>query len=151
MADNTTQAGNDTIATEEATTINGVASTGVKVPRSLAGFSDDAGGYRDASPQFPLPVMSSSDVATLTSVAAAITSTTVIAANGNRRGLTLHATTGSASVYIRVGGGTASSALGGHTFDLQAGGYWEAPFGFTGAVTAVWASAAGGLNVTEFS
>lgn len=55
MADNTSQTGSDTIATDDVTTLNGGASSGVKVQRFKAGFGDD-GTYRDASASFPFPV-----------------------------------------------------------------------------------------------
>lgn len=55
MADNSLQGGADTIATDEVTTLNGGASTGVKVQRVKAGFGVD-NEHRDVSAQFPLPV-----------------------------------------------------------------------------------------------
>jgi hypothetical protein len=55
MADNTTQNGTDTIATDEVATLNGAASSGVKVPRTKVTFGDD-GISRDVSTAFPLPV-----------------------------------------------------------------------------------------------
>jgi hypothetical protein len=96
-------------------------------------------------------VRRTTDTATLTSVAASVTSVTVIAANTNRRGLRLHAVTSSAVCYVRMGGGTAAAALGGHSFDMQPGALYEDPDGYTGAVTAIWATATGGLNVTELT
>jgi hypothetical protein len=150
MADNTTQTGTATIAADDVTTLNGAASSGVLVQRVKQGFGDD-GDHRDVSHAYPLPVQFASDVATVTTVTASITSVPVVAANANRRGLIIHATTASAIVYIRLGGGTASSAAGGHSFDMSAGGYYEAPFGFTGAITAIWGAATGALNVTELT
>lgn len=55
MADNTSQAGTDTIATDDVTTLNGAASSGVKVQRVKVAFGDD-GTARDASSTYPLPV-----------------------------------------------------------------------------------------------
>lgn len=150
MADNTTQAGTDTIATDDVTLLNGGASSGVKVQRTKATYGDD-GTSRDVSDTFPLPVREVATTATLTNVAASVASVTVIAANANRRGLALHATTGSATCYIRLGAAAATAAIGGHTLDIAAGAYYEVPFGYTGAVTAIWAAASGGLNVTELS
>lgn len=150
MADNTTQSGADTIATDDLATLNGSASSGVKIQRVKVGFGVD-GDSTDVSGANPLPTKQESDVATVTSVAASVTSVTVIAANANRRGLTLHSTTASALAYVRLGGSAATAALGGHTLDMGAGAYYEAPFGYTGAITAIWAAATGGFNVTEFS
>ena len=59
MADNTllnTGTGGDTIATDDVTTLNGSASSGVKVQRVKVGFGDE-NTARDASALFPLPVM----------------------------------------------------------------------------------------------
>jgi hypothetical protein len=49
------------------------------------------------------------------------------------------------------GGGTAAATLGGHSFDMSPGALYEDPDGYTGAVSAVWATATGGLNVTELT
>ena len=56
MADNSTQTGADTIATDDVTTLNGSASSGIKVQRVKVGFGDDAT-HRDASANFPLPTV----------------------------------------------------------------------------------------------
>jgi citrate lyase beta subunit len=150
MAENTTQAGNATIAADDVATLNGAASSGVLVQRVKETYGDD-GTARDVSDAFPLPVRRTTDTATLTSVAASVTSVTVIAANTNRRGLRLHAVTSSAVCYVRMGGGTAAATLGGHSFDMSPGALYEDPDGYTGAVSAVWATATGGLNVTELT
>lgn len=58
MADNTTLnagTGGDIIASDDVTTLNGGASSGVKVQRTKNGFGVD-GSYRDVSGAFPLPV-----------------------------------------------------------------------------------------------
>jgi hypothetical protein len=54
IADNTSQTGTDTIATDDVTTLNGGASSGVKVQRTKTTFGDD-GTSRDVSATFPLP------------------------------------------------------------------------------------------------
>lgn len=148
--DSAAQNGADSIATNVLATVNGTAVTGIEAQRMKMGYGPD-GDLRDVSDAFPLPVKDASAAATLTSVAAAITSTTVIAANANRRGLILHATTGSAQCYVRLGAAAASSALGGHTLDMGPGAYLEVPYGYTGEVRAIWTAATGGLNVTELT
>jgi hypothetical protein len=55
MADNTVQSGTDTIATDDVTTLNGNASSGIKVQRTKVTYGDD-GTARDVSATFPLPV-----------------------------------------------------------------------------------------------
>lgn len=63
MADNTAQNGTDTIATDDVTTLNGGASSGVKVPRNKVTYGDD-GTSRDVSSSFPLPASTPSATAT---------------------------------------------------------------------------------------
>lgn len=55
MADNTTQTGSAVIAADEATTLNGAASSGVLVQRVKVTFGDD-GTARDVSANYPLPI-----------------------------------------------------------------------------------------------
>ena len=55
MADNTVQTATDTIATDDVTTLNGGASSGIKVQRVKVLYGDD-NTARDVSPSFPLPV-----------------------------------------------------------------------------------------------
>lgn len=55
MTDNTSQAGTDTIATDDVTTLNGAASSGIKVQRMKNCYGDE-NISRDVSPSFPLPV-----------------------------------------------------------------------------------------------
>jgi hypothetical protein len=57
MADNSPQGGADTIATDELVTLNGNASSGVKVQRVKPGFGLD-GDFTDVSNTNPLPVVS---------------------------------------------------------------------------------------------
>jgi hypothetical protein len=148
--DSANQTGNDAIATNVLTTVNGTAVTGIEAQRIKVGYGDD-GTFWDASDAFPLPVQRSSDTAAVTSVAASATSVTVIAANTNRRGLKLHSVTSSAVCYVRFGTTAATASLGGHSLDIQPGYLYEDPDGYKGAITAIWASATGGLNVTELT
>lgn len=55
MADNSNQGGSDTIATDDVTTLNGAASTGVKVQRVKVGFGSD-NFLRDVDADNPLPI-----------------------------------------------------------------------------------------------
>lgn len=77
MADNTAQNATDTIATDDVTTLNGGASSGVKVQRVKVGFGDD-GTARDVSTAFPMPttLVSSGGLATSAgSISASATNT----------------------------------------------------------------------------
>jgi len=94
------------------------------------------------------PVASST--ATVTTVASGISSVTIKAANTSRKGLTVTNTDANV-LYLLVGGGTASAT----NFSVPVAaltGYWEAPYGFTGAVTGIWAlDGAGSALVTEYT
>ena len=79
MADNSAQNATDTIATDELVTLNGGASTLVKVQRVKPGFGVD-GDFRDVSAGFPMPTMTP-DVSA-SGVLAALNATQVLALNG---------------------------------------------------------------------
>lgn len=74
MADNSAQNGTDTIATDEVTTLNGGASSGVKVQRVKVMYGDD-GTATDASLTNPLPIIPRVPSATALAVSAEYTYT----------------------------------------------------------------------------
>ena len=76
MADNSAQTGNDSIATDEVTTLNGAASTLVKVQRTKVTFGDD-GTSRDVSAAFPLPVVTQASTLAVTATGAASAAVTL--------------------------------------------------------------------------
>jgi hypothetical protein len=124
MADNTVQSGSDTIATDEVTTLNGGASSAVKVQRVKVGFGDD-GTHRDASTLFPLPVSLASSGG-LATVGGSVTASAT-----NTPGTPVTASTTAQVV-------AATSAAGNATFHLVA-------TAFVGTVV-FEASVDGGLN-----
>lgn len=86
--------------------------------------------------------------ATVTSVNSAATSTSIIAANRYRSGVTV-TNTDANTLYLLVGGGTASATN--YSVPIAAGAHWEAPYGFTGAITGIWSGdGAGAALVTEY-
>lgn len=94
------------------------------------------------------PVTSST--ATVTSVASGIASVTIKAANTSRKGISVLNTDANA-LYLLVGGGTAS-ATNLSVIVAATNGYWEAPFGFTGEITGIWAAdGTGSAFVTEYT
>lgn len=106
MADNTVQNGTDTISTDDVTTLNGGASSGVKVPRTKIMYGDD-GTARDISAAFPLPVT------TISSGGQATVSGTLSASAPN--------SPGSAVIASTTGQVVASTALAGNaTFHVVA-------------------------------
>ena len=83
-----------------------------------------------------------------TSVAAATSSTSILAANTARLGATVY-NDSTAICYLYLNSGTASTTA--FTVQIAAGGYYEVPFTYRGAIKAVWASATGNARITEFS
>jgi hypothetical protein len=71
---------------------------------------------------------------------------TLIAANANRKGVTLW-NNSTAALYLAFG---ADATLTAYAVKVDAGGYYELPFGFTGAVTGLWATANGSALIWEF-
>lgn len=83
---------------------------------------------------------------TLTQVAASTTSATLASLDSEREALYIYNGT-AVTAYIRLGGGTASSANA--SFVLPAGSAWEAPANVVKqAVSGVLASGTGNLTVT---
>jgi hypothetical protein len=81
MAENTlinpaSAAGGDTIATDDLTTLNGVASSGIKAQRNKVCFGDD-GDARDTSATYPLPVKDHASDLMVTATAAVNTACTL--------------------------------------------------------------------------
>lgn len=87
---------------------------------------------------------------TNSSVSASATAGTLIASNSARKGATIENNSTSATLYVLLSGsGTVSSTV--KSLTILAGGYYEVPFGYTGRITGVWASATGFASVTEFT
>lgn len=89
-----------------------------------------------------------SSTATQTSVAGATSSTSLLAANAARLGATVY-NDSTAILYLLLGSGTASTSA--YSVQLGAGAYYEVPFGYTGAIKGLWASATGNARVTELT
>lgn len=85
--------------------------------------------------------------ATQISVASSATSVDLVAANLARKALLIQ-NTSSAIIYILFGGGTATATTA-HSVQLASNGSYAIE-GFTGAVSAIWASANGQANITQF-
>jgi hypothetical protein len=83
-----------------------------------------------------------------TSVSAATASTSLLTASATRYGATVY-NDSTAICYLLLNSGTASTSA--YTVQIAAGGYYEVPFGYTGAIKAIWAAANGSARITEFS
>jgi len=88
---------------------------------------------------------------TVTSTAAATSSTAILASNTARKGATI-INSSTSIAYINMGATASSSA---YTVAMNAAGavpsYYEVPFGYTGAINAIWVAANGNAIVTEFT
>lgn len=83
------------------------------------------------------------------SVVASATNVTVLAANANRLGATVYNDpTGGAGANLFLKLGATASATS-YTSRLVPNAYYELPYGYTGIVDGIWASAAGNARVTE--
>jgi hypothetical protein len=83
-----------------------------------------------------------------TSVAANAASVTLLAANTNRKGATIY-NDSSAVLYLLLATGPASATA--NTLQIVGGGYYEVPYGYTGIIVGIWASATGNARVTELT
>lgn len=86
--------------------------------------------------------------ATRTNVASSASSVAILAANTAREGATVF-NDSSAILYLELGSATASTSN--YTVQIAAGGYYEVPYGWTGALTGIWSAANGAARVTELT
>jgi hypothetical protein len=106
------------------------------------------------SPTNPLPVSTAEPGAatgTTAQVAGSATAVTILAANTSRRGATI-VNDSSAILYLILSSTTPTSAVYTVALDGKSavGAYYEVPFGYTGIIKGIWASATGNAVVTEF-
>jgi len=88
----------------------------------------------------------SAGAGTITTVTVGTTSTSVLAANGNRKGLQV-LNTGNTSISLDV---AATATVAGAMFTMAPGDYYEPPIPYTGSLSAIGSAAGGSLKVTEF-
>jgi hypothetical protein len=90
------------------------------------------------------------NLGTHSSVGDSATSVTILAANTRRRGASI-VNASTAILYLNMTGDTATATTA-HHVQLPTLAYYEVPFGFTGLITGIWASDAGGsANVVEYT
>jgi hypothetical protein len=87
------------------------------------------------------------DTATLSNVASSATSVTILATNTGRLGCSIQ--NDSTEVLYLKFGTTASSTS--YTVKMSADAHYEVPFGYTGRIDGIWASANGNARVTELT
>jgi hypothetical protein len=89
-----------------------------------------------------------SNTATRTSVVASVADTSLLVANANRRNATIY-NDSTAILYVALGAAAASTID--YTTQVGAGGYYELPTRYTGAIRAVWSAANGSARITEMT
>lgn len=87
------------------------------------------------------------DTTALTSVGSSASNVTLLAANTLRYGAAIF--NDSTQVLFVKLGATASSSS--YTVKMQPNTYYEVPFGYTGIIDGIWASANGNARVTELT
>jgi hypothetical protein len=84
-----------------------------------------------------------------TQVASGVASVPILAANGSRVGAVISNSDANA-LFLRLDGGTVTSAN--YSVSVAANANYNVPFGYTGAITGIWAGdGSGNANVTEFT
>jgi hypothetical protein len=89
----------------------------------------------------------SSSVGTVTNVPSVITSTTILAANANRRDAKIY-NSSTARLYLAF---SATATVTAFTILLEAGGTYEMTIIYTGLISGIWAAANGSALVTELT
>ena len=82
-----------------------------------------------------------------TSVASTATNSVLLAANSSRKGSAIY-NNSTSRLYVSLGSVASLTAF---TALLEAGGYYEVPFVFTGLINGIWAAANGNALITELT
>jgi hypothetical protein len=90
---------------------------------------------------------SNPSTAAISSVSVSTTSATLSASSSARKGLTIY-NGASGALYVAFAATATTSA---YTVQVAAGGYYEVPFGYTGAVSGILASGTGSALVTTIT
>jgi hypothetical protein len=88
-----------------------------------------------------------SATAAQSSVASSATNVTLLASNASRLGATVY-NDSTAVLYLKLG---ATASTSSYTIPLLPADYFEVPFGYTGIIDGIWASANGNARITELT
>ncbi len=141
MADNIaiTPGSGATIATDD---VGGVQYQRVKVAHGADGSATDV------SSAAPLPTVQQADTPSVTSVSAATSATTILAAAAGRRGASVY-NDSTAVLYLKMGTAASTTSF---TVKMGPAQLYEFPLPvYTGQVTGIWAAANGAARVTELT
>lgn len=89
-----------------------------------------------------------SSTGTQANVAASASDVTILAANTSRYGASVF-NDSTATLYLLLSNAVSSSSV--YTVELGGNAYYEVPYGYTGIIKGIWASATGNARVTEFT
>lgn len=92
-------------------------------------------------------ITSKAPTGTQTSVASSASNVTLLAANSARLGATLY-NDSTQICYVRF---SATATTSNYSVQLLSNSYYEVPFGYTGIIDGIWASANGNMRVTEMT
>lgn len=98
----------------------------------------------------PATIVSSESFSTASSpftIPSSITSNTILSANSNRKGATIW-NDSTANLFIEFGPTATMSAF---TAKINAGGYYEIPFQYTGAISGIWSAVNGNALIRELT
>lgn len=84
---------------------------------------------------------------TVAAVASSATVVTILAANSARKGASVF-NDSTAILTLKAGAAASTTSF---TTKVAVGGYFEVPFGYTGILTGLWATANGNALVTEYA
>lgn len=92
-------------------------------------------------------VITKAPTSATTSVAASATNVTLLASNNARAGATIY-NDSTAILYVKLGATASTTSF---AVALQSQEYYEVPFGYTGIIDGIWASATGNARITELT
>lgn len=92
-------------------------------------------------------VVLKSGAATVSSVSGSATNAVILASNNSRTGATIY-NDSSAVLYLKLGTTASTTSF---TIKMQPDSYYEVPYGYTGDIHGIWASATGSARVTELT
>jgi hypothetical protein len=88
-----------------------------------------------------------SSIVTHANVAASATVVDILALSNSRLGASVY-NDSTADLYLKLGSAASATSF---TAKLVGGGYFEVPYGYTGLITGLWASATGSARVAEYT
>lgn len=88
-----------------------------------------------------------STTGTQTSVASSASNVTLLASNANRLGVVIY-NDSTQNLFVKLGATASSSSF---AYFAAPGGHVEIPYGYTGQIDGIWASANGNARVTELT